>query len=128
LDFIEIAERVRQFTDGDAVWLTRAPTFVIKAQLFPGATFVVGADTLERIGQERYYGHAAALHAAIDEIANSGCQFLAFGRVIDGRFHTLDDLQLPTSLARLCRQVPEEAFREDISSTLLRARQSGTNP
>jgi nicotinic acid mononucleotide adenylyltransferase/nicotinamide mononucleotide (NMN) deamidase PncC len=128
LDFIEIADRLRQFTPDDAVWLTRAPTFAKKAQLFPGATFIVGADTIERIGQEHYYGDPSALHSAIASIAEHGCRFLVFGRAIDGRFHTLDDLHLPESLARLCRQVPEDAFREDISSTQLRAGQSGAAP
>jgi nicotinamide mononucleotide (NMN) deamidase PncC len=123
LDFIEIDHRRRQFSDRDAVWLTRAPTFVKKAQLFPGATFVVGADTIERIGQQRYYGDQAALAAAIESIAAAGCRFLVFGRAADGRFRTLDDLRLPETLGKLCRGVPENTFREDVSSTELRAGQ-----
>lgn len=121
LDYIEIDDRLRQFTDDDAVWLTRAPTFVRKAQLFPGATFVVGADTIERIGHQRYYADQAALDAAIENLAAAGCRFLVFGRTTGGRFRTLDDLRLPESLAKLCRGVPESAFRQDISSTELRA-------
>jgi nicotinic acid mononucleotide adenylyltransferase/nicotinamide mononucleotide (NMN) deamidase PncC len=128
LDFIEIADRLRQFTAEDAVWLTRAATFAKKAQLFPGATFVVGADTIERIGHERYYGHPSARDSAIESIAEHGCRFLVFGRAIGGRFRTLDDLHLPKSLARLCRPVPKDTFREDISSTQLRAGQSGVAP
>lgn len=123
LDFIEIDRRVRQFSQRDAVWLTRAATFVKKAELFPGATFVVGADTIERIGQVRYYGHPSALEEALTEIASRGCRFLVFGRTIDGRFRTLGDLQLPAALAALCRGVPEADFREDISSTQLRKQQ-----
>jgi nicotinamide mononucleotide (NMN) deamidase PncC len=123
LDFIEIDRRVRQFAAGDAAWLTRAATFVKKARLFPGATFVVGADTIERIGHERYYGHPASLAEALAELAAQGCRFLVFGRSIDGRFRTLDDLQLPAALARLCQGVPEDAFRQDVSSTELRQKQ-----
>jgi hypothetical protein len=121
LDFIEIDERLRWLPPQESVWLTRAPIFVKKAELFPGATFVVGADTMERIGEERYYGSAAGLAAAIEGIAAHGCRFLVFGRVHDGRFRTLADLALPESLARLCQAVPENAFREDVSSTELRA-------
>jgi len=109
---------------GEAVGLTRAPTFVKKAQLFPGATFVVGADTVERVGQVRYYGHEAAMQQAIESIAAGGCRFLVFGRVIDGAFQTLEELRLPPRLAALCQGVPAEAFREDISSTELRKSQT----
>ncbi len=121
LDFIEIDQRARQFSSTDRVWLTRAPTFVEKAALFPGATFVVGTDTLVRIADARYYGgDASAADAAISSIAAQGCRFLVFGRSISGRFQTLADRQLPESLVRLCQQVPESAFREDVSSTEIR--------
>ena len=56
LDYIEIDRRAKQFTTDQGVWLSRAPRFVEKAELFPGATFVVGADTIVRIGNARYYG------------------------------------------------------------------------
>lgn len=121
LDFIEIDHRVKQFTPSEALWLTRAPTFEKKAALFPGATFVVGADTIARVGHERYYGgHPSAMQAAFDYLAAERCRFLVFGRAIDGAFRTLDELQLPPALGRLCTGVPEAAFREDISSTQLR--------
>ena len=126
LDFIEIDHRLRKFTDEEAVWLTRAPTFAKKAELFPGVTFVVGADTIERVGQQRYYGHPAAMQHAIRSLADSGARFLVFGRAIDGAFRTLDDLALGEPLAALCTGVPAEKFREDISSTELR--RSGRSP
>ena len=124
LDFIEIDRRARQFADGGAVWLTRAATFATKARLFPQATFVVGADTIERIGHPRYYADEAARDEAIESLAAAGCRFLVFGRLSDGRFRTLDDLRLPETLARLCRGVPQDAFREDVSSTEIRQQQS----
>ena len=120
LDFLEMQTRVRQFDADDAIWLSIAPTFVIKSALFPGCTFVVGADTVERIGQPRYYGSPQAMEIAIAEIAGRGCRFLVFGRSLGDSFRTLDDLQLPRSLAALCQGVPAEDFREDISSTAVR--------
>jgi nicotinamide mononucleotide (NMN) deamidase PncC len=120
LDFIESDERVKQFGPRDAVWLTRAPTFVRKAELFPGCTFVVGADTIERVGQPRYYGSEEAMLAALESIAARGCRFLVFGRAGSGAFRTIAELNLPEPLARLCQGVPEADFREDISSTDLR--------
>jgi nicotinamide mononucleotide (NMN) deamidase PncC len=121
LDFVEIDDRLQALT-GQRVWLTRAATFAEKAALAPGATFVVGADTLERIGNVRYYGHDAARRdAALAALAELGCRFLVFGRQWDGKFHTLADLGLPPALASLCDQVPETEFREDVSSTDLRS-------
>jgi hypothetical protein len=120
LDFVEIDERLRWLA-GERVWLTRTPTFVEKAALAPGATFVVGADTIERIGEVRYYAHDAARRdAAIAAIARQGCRFLVFGRHWEGTFHRLADVRLPPALAALCDEVSEAEFREDVSSTGLR--------
>ena len=125
LDFIEIDRRARQFSAVDSVWLSRAPRFSEKAELFPGATFVVGADTIARIGEARYYGgQEAAMQEAIARIADRGCRFLVFGRQVEGVFRTLCELPIPPQLARLCQDVPQAEFRNDISSTELRARRS----
>ena len=116
-------ERLAQFVEKSLpLWFTRAPTFEEKSRLFPGATFVVGADTLVRIGQAKYYGNdPAAAEAAFANIAKRGCRFLVFGRVVDGKFQALSDLALPDSLRKLCDEVPADEFREDISSTELQA-------
>jgi hypothetical protein len=84
-------------------------------------TFVVGIDTLIRIG-DRYYGDSLSRRdAAIGEIAALGCRFLVFGRRIDDVFRTLDDVAVPASLRALCIAVPETQFRQDVSSTTLRS-------
>jgi hypothetical protein len=122
LDFIELADRL-QGLSGHEVLLTRARTFVEKAQLAPGCVFVVGIDTLDRVADPRYYGGEIALRdAAIATIAEQGCRFLVFGRVADGRFLSLRDRQLPPALRELCLEVPESMFRADISSSALRDR------
>jgi len=122
LDYTEMHERAAPMAErGLPLWFTRAATFAEKSELFPGATFIVGADTLARIGHCRYYGHdPAAAEAAIARIAQNGCRFLVFGRVVDGGFRSLDDLNLPASLRQLCDEIPCNEFREDISSTDLR--------
>jgi nicotinamide mononucleotide (NMN) deamidase PncC len=120
LDFVEIDDRLRGLP-GERVWLTRAATFAEKASLAPGATFVVGADTIARIGDVRYYAEDSARRdAAIAAIAGQGCRFLVFGRQWDHKFHSLSELRLPPVLAALCEEVPEAEFREDVSSTILR--------
>jgi cytidyltransferase-like protein len=121
LDYLEMQRRSQQFSDADGLWFTRAPTFVEKASLFPGVTFVVGIDTMLRIAEPRYYANNfSTMLSAIECIAVAGCRFLVFGRQLDGKFQTLDDLNLPPSLMGLCQPVPEAAFRQDISSTDLR--------
>ena len=121
LDFLELDDRLQQFQD-EPVLLTRAPTFAGKAALVPGATFIVGADTIARIGQRRYYASALEQAAAIDTLAEHGCRFLVFGRKSDEQFLTVEEIELPSPLRSLCDQVPESDFRADMSSTQLRAR------
>src|SRR5436305_1581127 len=50
----EVRRRARQFAGRFPAWLTRAALFTEKAALFPGATFVVGADTATRLLDPRY--------------------------------------------------------------------------
>ncbi len=123
LDYAEMERRLDQFNDDRVVWLTRAPTFVEKARLFPGATFVVGADTILRIAASRYYASEKALQAAIQEIASLDCRFLVFGRIVNGEFQSLAQLKLPDPLGALCQEVPPNQFRHDISSTEKRSQQ-----
>jgi len=124
LDFVRLHERIsafQQWDDTAKLILTAAPTFLEKAALFPGCTFVVGADTIARIAEPRYYDNSlAARDAAIGAIANHGCRFLVFGRHREGEFCSLADLGLPTELAALCGEVSEAEFSDEISSTQLR--------
>lgn len=126
LNVEEMAKRLRIIQAGVGaeaaqLWFTRAATFVEKSQLFPAAVFVVGADTAVRLGDLRYYGGDENLRdQAIRIIAERGCRFLVFGRMLDSRFVELDKLELPAGLAQLCQGVPARDFRSDISSTALR--------
>jgi nicotinamide mononucleotide (NMN) deamidase PncC len=120
LDFVDIADRLSQFPN-ERVLLTRAPTFVEKAEIAPGCVFVVGIDTLVRIGDPVYYHNDPAKRdAAVAAIRNQGCRFLVFGRAVDGPFSHLSNFDLPLALRELCDEVREAEFRDDISSTQLR--------
>jgi nicotinamide mononucleotide (NMN) deamidase PncC len=121
IDFIEMRSRAAQFAPTESLWFSRAPTFVQKAGLFPHATFIVGADTVARIAEARYYGGETDRNAALAALAATGCRFLVFGRSQEGRFRSLGDLPLPDVLRGLCDEVPGETFRLDVSSTALRA-------
>jgi hypothetical protein len=119
-----IRHRVAQFAWRAPVELTRAPTFLEKSRLFPGATFVIGADTAERLFAPRYYGNDEDLmHAALEEIGRSGGNFLVAVRIdAAGRVRTLADIGVPRRYVDLLTEIPEHRFRFDLSSTELRAR------
>ncbi len=122
LDFIEIQCRSQQLAPHQTLWLTRAATFVEKSRLFPGATFLVGADTIARIGQPRYYRNdSSACEAAIAELAANGCRFLVFARSGEFGLQTLETLDLTARLRELCDGVLVQEFRQDVSSSQLRA-------
>lgn len=118
----ELTYRLAQFAWRAPVWLTCAPTFVAKADLFPGAMFAVGCDTAARIIESRYYGNdAGRMTAALQHIRAQGCRFLVAGRVLpDGVFQTCNDLPIPEAFRDLFAAIPENAFRMDVSSTELR--------
>jgi len=119
-----VKHRVMQFAWQSPVELTRAPTFVEKSRLFPRTTFVIGADTAERLVAPRYYGDdEARMLVALEEIANSGGSFLVAVRIdAGGRVRALTDIPVPRRYADLFTEIPEHRFRLDISSSEIRAR------
>jgi len=120
----EVRRRLGQFIGRAEVWLTRAPRFVDKARLFPGATFALGADTAARLVEPRYYQNGEeGLRHAFDFISRRACRFLVAGRAMaGGGCLCLDDIAIPREHAHLFRAIPPEEFRMDVSSTLLRER------
>jgi len=119
-----VRHRLRQFAWKAPVELTRAPTFLEKSRLFPGTTFVIGADTAERLIAPKYYGDdEARMHDALEEIANARGRFLVAVRIdAAGRVRTLRDILVPQRYAELFSEIPEQRFRSDTSSTEIRAR------
>ena len=116
--------RLAQFAWKSPVELTRAPTFLEKSRLFPSTTFVIGADTAERLVAPKYYGDDELLmHVALEEIANSGGSFLVAVRIdAVGRIRALNDIPVPRRYADLFTEIPEHVFRVDTSSSEIRAR------
>ena len=81
LDVDEVRSRARQFEGKASLWLTRAPRFTDKAELFPGALFIIGADTAARLVAPRYYDDdPAAMLGALHLIRKRDCSFLVAGR------------------------------------------------
>ncbi len=124
LDGRTVRHRLAQFAWKSPVELTRAPTFVEKSRLFPRTTFVIGADTAERLVAPKYYGgDEVRMHVALEEIANSGGSFLVAARIdAAGRVRTLGDIPVPRRYADLFTAIPEHRLRIDASSSDIRAR------
>jgi hypothetical protein len=117
----EVRSRIRPFAAKADMWLTRAPTFLQKARLFPGTIFVVGADTAERIVAARYYQGDAALRQAFQTFTDLQCSFLVAARAdAEGKLQTLDNLAIPPPWRALLRGIDPGVFRIDVSSTQLR--------
>jgi len=124
LDYLTIQRRIAQ-TDGVTIAITNRPRFSEKAALFPGSWFVVGMDTALRIVDPRYSGGSAeTLRIDLEKIRRSGCRFLVAGRKTVQGYQTRHDLQIPPGFDDLFVELPESDFREDISSTELRSRNS----
>ena len=119
-----VRHRLRQFAWKSPVELTRAPTFVEKARLFPKTTFVIGADTAERLVAPKYYGDdEARMYAALEEIGNAGTSFMVAARIdAAGRVRALRDIAIPRRYADLFTEIPAHRFRVDTSSSEIRAR------
>jgi hypothetical protein len=119
-----VRHRLTQFAWKSPVELTRAPTFLKKSRLFPGTTFVIGADTAERLVAPKYYGgDELQMHVALEEIANAKCSFLVAVRIdAAARIRALSDIPVPPRYADLFSEIPEHRFRFDTSSSEIRAR------
>lgn len=117
-----ILARAGQFAGRYPVLVSDAPTYIGKARLYPGATFVVGYDTAVRIFAPRYYENSVEkMMVGLAEIETLGCRFLVAGRLDEqGIFRSLADVEVPAQLAHLFTAIPETLFRSDISSTNLR--------
>lgn len=86
LNYGEMIQRVDGIKQQAGDWLgstllTNAATFVEKAEMFPTAKFLVGFDTLKRIGMEKYYYNRHHMLDCFRRIKELGCVFLVFHRM-----------------------------------------------
>ena len=118
----EVQRRIEQFRGVGTLVLTGAETFHKKAQLFPGCGFIIGWDTATRLIEPRYYGDSELeMLTALAEMWAAGSRFAVAGRADDsGAFRTLADVNIPGGFHPLFMDIPESAFRADVSSTAIR--------
>ena len=121
LELEEVRRRVSQFAGMSDVVVTRTPVFYEKAKLLPGCTFVIGVDTMRRVIDPKYYdGSKEKMLTAIHGMRELGSSFLVAGRVDGREFKTLRDVEVPSEMEGMFREIPESEFREDLSSTGIR--------
>ena len=124
VDYIELERCLAQIkisAPKQVVWLTQTPLFIHKAGLFRGTTFIVGADTLKRFADLRFYQeNVHNLHEILRAIAYYNCRFLVFARQSKYGLESLDTLDVPDMLRSLCDDVPSSVFTMNISSSDLR--------
>ena len=123
----EVRRRVAQFAGVGPVWVTGAWAFEAKADLFPGAAFVLGYDTAARLVDPRYYGHDPARRdACLRALRARGCRVVVGGRVdAAGAFRVWDGGGLADEFGGLFLPLTEADFRADVSSTQLRGAAGG---
>lgn len=117
LDDSEVCHRLMQFKGDRCAVLTCAPTFIEKAELFPGFWFAMGFDTAVRLLSPDYHADIPGMLARFRSL---GTRFIVAGRLHEGLFQGAAQLNIPPGYEDLFIPIPEEIFRDDISSTLLR--------
>ena len=110
LDYHELRLRSRQFDADMPLWFSRADISG-EGQDLSRRDIIVGADTITRIAEPRYYQNdPRACQDAVTAIAAAGCRFLVFGRQKGQGFETLSDLSLPREFARSVTKCRRAAF------------------
>ena len=117
LDIGEIERRLLKLKGQFSTVLTCAPTFARKAELFPGAWFAMGYDTAIRLLSPAYHDDVPRM---LSRFLSMGTRFVAAGRLHRGQFQSLEHLNIPCGYEELFIPIPEDLFREDISSTEIR--------
>ena len=120
LTFYEIKRTIDQFQNDESWMLTSAGRFSEKAEMFPNSVFIIGADTLMRVFDEKFYKSYKDMMEHIQRFNDHNINFLVFGRKVAKKFISLKDINVPELIKDRCTGIEEDSFRDDISSTELR--------
>ncbi|HBO87141.1 MAG TPA: hypothetical protein DD620_00115 [Verrucomicrobia bacterium] len=118
LDMSTVVDRLAGIPEQVPVLLTRAPTFLEKAELFPEKWFAMGYDTAMRLLDSRYHTDVPAM---LERFFALESRFIVAGRLHQGVYHCLDRLPIDSRYRPLFIPISEALFRQDISSTELRS-------
>ncbi|WP_440953244.1 hypothetical protein [Methanococcoides sp. FTZ1] len=116
IDLISLQERLdslREYGDRDFlgnIYLTVAPLFIQKVKLFENATFIIGADTANRLFKTRYYRNEEDMRNMLAEFREKNIHFLVFRRKEVG-------LNIEQEISDLCEVVPLEEYEDNGTSS-----------
>ncbi|WP_250867924.1 hypothetical protein [Methanococcoides seepicolus] len=120
IDLISLQERLdslRKYKDGvffGGFLLTVAPLFVQKVNLFENATFIIGADTANRLFKTRYYRNEEDMRDMLEHFRITKTHFLVFQR-------KGVDIELEPEILDLCEVIPLDDYLDNgTSSTSIR--------
>lgn len=123
IDLISLQERlnsIQKYHDLPfigSVFLTVAPLFVQKASLFENATFLIGADTANRLFKVRYYRNEDDMNNMLAHFRNKKTHFLIFQR-------KGIDLDLEPEILDICEVISLDEYLDNgTSSTSIRSKQ-----
>jgi hypothetical protein len=116
IDFISLENRLSSLQKYESetffgdVYLTNAPLFADKAMLFPGCSFLIGSDTLNRIFNEKYYREGEDKLTLLEHFRRYDTRFLVFHR---------QDLELAADkdVLEICDIIPQDAYNDDGTSS-----------
>jgi nicotinic acid mononucleotide adenylyltransferase/nicotinamide mononucleotide (NMN) deamidase PncC len=120
IDYISLEERIASIQAchdpdfmGD-IFVTNTPFFAEKANIFPNSTFIVGADTIARLFNTRYYRPQDNTRSLFEHFRKKGVDFLVFSR-------KGTEIQIPPEVEAIITIVPEDEYSDNgISSTQIR--------
>ena len=124
LTYVEIKRTIDQFQNDESWMLTSAGRFSEKAEMFPNSVFIIGADTLMRVFDEKFYKNHKDMMEHIQRFNDHNINFLVFGRKVGKKFISLNKINVPKIIEDRCTGFEEDSFRDDISSTELRLTQN----
>lgn len=90
----EALARIPQFRGRDLLFGYDDALYLDKARKFPGASFVIGTDAMDRMLDPKWYrdGGRDAVLDMIFEFSKLGCRFYVADRIVDGKLLTINEV------------------------------------
>jgi hypothetical protein len=116
IDFISLNQRLdslRKYKDEafmGGVYLTNAPLFLQKADLFPNSTFIIGADTFNRLFDAKYYDGTVDTPAILRDFKEKNVRFMVFHR-------KSVEMSVNPEVLEFCEIIPMEEYEDDGTSS-----------
>jgi len=119
LNVIELVERAKLLEGFDRMFTQDDPLYLDKARRFPGATFIVGVDAMDRMLDPKW---GVAVQPLLAEFRALGTKFLVADREVNGALETLWDIKgLTKELLLMAERIEQPANLVGLSSTVLRS-------